>query len=371
MHATEQVEDWLRLQHTRGIGPLLCNRLLKQFSHDPDAILNAPKQQLIKHGFSAGVIEALARANDICVQVSLDWLAQKSDHHIVTQNNPLYPRLLKTCPDAPALLYVAGDTNALLHTPRLAFVGSRRCTRVGQSTAKVLAQQAADIGFCIVSGLAYGIDAAAHRAVVQSQGTTIAVLANGLDSVYPKVHSLLAQDIRQRGALLSEYPPASRPLAQHFPQRNRIISGLAFGTVVVEAAARSGSLITARHALEQGREVFCVPGAINNPLTQGCHHLIQQGAKLITGIEDIIAEFSDLTESCRQHNYSSENRNLDKYANSLLELIEYDPISIDEIIQKSGLTPEEVCSMLVVLEAAGRVICDTNGLYSQSTTDGN
>ncbi len=371
MADADQLEDWLRLQQTRGIGSIICNRLLRQFSHNPCTILNASEQKLSARGFSAAVIQSLARASDICVQASLDWLSQKSDHHIVTQNNRHYPSLLKTCPDAPALLYVAGDLNALDHTPRLAFVGSRRCTRAGHSNAILLAKQAAEIGFCVVSGLAYGIDACAHSAALQTHGYTIAVLANGLDIIYPRQHSLLAKQIRMQGALVSEYAPTGRPLAQHFPQRNRIISGLAFGTVVVEAGVKSGSLITAKHALEQGREVFCVPGPINNPLTKGCHQLIQQGAKLITCTADIIDEFSDLGSAQLHNNYSRENLNLDKYPYSLLELMEYDPMSVDEIIEKSGLTPEEVCSMLVVLEAAGRVICDTNGLYSQSTTDGN
>ena len=370
MNEADQLADWLRLQQARGIGSITGNRLLKLFSYNPSAVLTASPQKLKAHGFSDAVSLALADANNICLQSCLTWQAQQPDHHIVTQNHPHYPTLLKTCPDAPALLFVVGNIEALSYAPRLAFVGSRRCTRSGQNNANLLASQAATIGFCIVSGLAYGIDASAHNAALVAKTYTIAVLANGLDKIYPKAHACLADRIRRQGVLISEYPPTTKPLAQHFPQRNRIISGLAFATVVVEAAARSGSLITAQHALNQGRDVFCVPGSINNPYAVGCHRLIQQGAKLITCIDDILDEFSGWTPGSCPQQVAKRNLSLNQPSKSLLEIIEFDPISVDEIIEKSGLTPEEVCSMLVELEAAGRVICDINGLYSQSTMEG-
>ena len=202
-------------------------------------------------------------------------------------------------------------------------------------------------------------------------GHTIAVLANGLDTIYPAKHHALAQQIAEEGILISEFPPGVQPLPQHFPRRNRIISGLCLGTIVIEAAIKSGSLITAQCALEQGREVFAVPGPVDNPLNSGCHYMIQDGAKLVTDIDDILTEFSEFQFSPAQiPSKNLENKvTLPDNSPPLLEFIEYTPISVDALIEKSGLTPEQVCSMLTELEIGGRVVSDAYGQYSRSSTD--
>ena len=311
-------------------------------------------------------------------QPYLKLIRSNTTNHSVVLNNPPNDAIKSNHRPLPMqawspLLFIKGQLKALQRQPCIAFVGARKCTRLGENNCYQLSLQCANLGFVIVSGLAYGIDSHAHRACLNSNSAspTLAVLANGLDKIYPPQHQAMAEQILSEGALISEYIPGTQPLPQHFPQRNRIISGLCIAVVVIEAARKSGSLITARLSMEQGREVFCVPGPINNPLNQGGHDLIQQGAKLITCTEDILEEFTEYTHLANpQKTAMKQSENIAKYPDRLLELFDYTPISVDELIKKSGLTPEKVSSMLVTLEMAGRVICDINGLYSRSTTDG-
>ena len=250
-------------------------------------------------------------------------------------------------------------------------VGSRKATTLGSQTAFLFSKQLAALGITIVSGLAIGIDGQAHRgALAADAGRTIAVLANGLDTVYPSRHKVLSKEVVSKGVLVSEFPPWTKPLPQYFPRRNRIISGLCLGTIIIEAAPKSGSLITARYALEQNREVFALPGPIHSRHSQGCHHLIQEGAKLVTGIEDILLEcpqICGLLVSDRHGTKLQDESSLN--ADKLLKYLEYVPMPKDTLINKSGLTPDQVSSMLIELEVSGHVICDANGLYSRSALE--
>lgn len=289
----------------------------------------------------------------------------------LTRDSPEYPQLLAETVGAPKTLYVIGDANALC-LPQLAVVGSRQATPGGCETAFNLARYLAGSGFCITSGLALGIDAAAHRGALAGGGRTVAVLAGGLDRIYPRRHTGLAREISARGALVSECEIGTAPTRARFPQRNRIISGLSVGTLVVEAGRRSGALITARCAAEQGREVFAVPGSIHNPTARGCHRLIRAGATLIESASDIVEQvtglLSGIAASVEQNIDSSPAqsrlRNDPAYA-SLLTVMGWDPVSVDTIVARSGLTPDEVSSMLLILELEGCVETLTGGQYQQ------
>jgi DNA processing protein len=269
---------------------------------------------------------------------------------------------------APTLLYVTGDC-AALNLPSLAIVGSRNPTRGGAQNAYEFARHLGSNGFCIVSGLAQGIDTEAHRGAIDGKAMTVAVLGNGIDRVYPAANRDLAHLIAAEGALISEYPLGSPPRKEHFPQRNRLISALALGTLVVEAARQSGSLITARLSSEQGREVFAIPGSIHNPLSRGCHKLIRQGAKLVESAEDIVNELGPLTshlmQNAMQENTATPIASHDAEYKALLDVLSFDPASADELANRSGLTIAQVSSMLLILELEGRIETQSGGRYSQ------
>ena len=282
-----------------------------------------------------------------------------------------YPGVLAEIAAAPGRLFVRGNLNAL-HLPAIAIVGSRNPTAGGRETAWRFARHLADTGFCIVSGLAQGIDAAAHEGALAAGGVTVAVLGHGPDQVYPRGNTGLARRIVERGALVTEYEPGVPPLRHHFPERNRIISGLALGTLVVEAAKKSGSLITARLAGEQGREVFAIPGSIHNPMVRGCHHLIRQGARLVETADDILSELEPLVGHLRAQaetgvtDSASQERDDPDYV-LLLDALGYDPQTPDELAEKSGLTIEQVSSMLLILELEGKIEPLPGGKVSRSS----
>lgn len=297
-----------------------------------------------------------------------DWLAGDG-HTILAAGSDEYPELLGRLDDAPAELYVDGDAS-LLAMPSLAIVGSRNPTRGGERNAFEFARHLAGCGFTIVSGLAQGIDTAAHRGALAAGGTTVAVLGHGIDQVYPAANRELAAAITARGALVSEYPLGAAPRRAYFPQRNRIISGLSLGTIVVEAARKSGSLITARLAAEQGREVFALPGSIHNPLARGCHRLIRDGAKLVESADDILSELGALARhmldaSEQAEDMSKAGREDDAEYRKLTDSIGHDPVSMDELVARSGLTIEEVSSMLLILELDGSVEKLPGGRYAR------
>lgn len=296
-----------------------------------------------------------------------NWL-QGARHQIVRQSDADFPELLRQIPGPPLLLYVDGNAR-LMQLPALAIVGSRNPTAGGERNAFEFARHLASIGFTIVSGLAQGIDAAAHRGALAAGGNTIAFLGHGIDRVYPASNKALADEIASRGALVSEFPLGMHPSKELFPQRNRLISGVSLGTLVVEAARRSGSLITARLAAEQGREVFALPGSIHNPLARGCHQLIRQGAKLVETAEDIVSELAPLVGHLLQDSAESaadqvSSQVLDKEYVELRKFIGHDPISADELALNSGLTIDQVSSMLLILELHGEIEALSGGRYS-------
>ncbi len=293
------------------------------------------------------------------VDQDLRW-AESPECHILTQRSSYYPDLLKEISGAPAVLFARGNLK-LLSRPQIAMVGSRNPTPVGCDIAHKFAEHFSNTGFTVTSGLAIGIDAAAHRGALLGVGNTIAVLGNGLDSIYPASHRGLAHDIvEQQGALISEFPFGTPPAPSHFPRRNRIISGFSVGTLVVEATLSSGSLITAKLALEQGREVFAIPGSIHSPLAKGCHALIRQGAKLVETAEDVLEELGALMKYVlrKGEDVTGEAEKLLPLAEpyeTLLSGIGYDCTPVDLVITRSGLTAKAVSSMLLELELKGYV----------------
>ncbi|MEL7537146.1 MAG: DNA-processing protein DprA [Pseudomonadota bacterium] len=288
-------------------------------------------------------------------------------HTLVTWRSPQYPALLTRIPDPPALLYALGDPD-LLGLPLLAVVGSRKPTRGGEETARLFCAAFCQMGLGVVSGLALGIDASAHAAALDAGGTTVAVLGTGIDRVYPAANQALATRIAGAGCIITEFPLGSEARREHFPQRNRLISGLALGTLVIEAALRSGSLITARLAAEQGREVFAVPGSIRNPMARGCHRLIRDGARLVESVDDVIAELGVMTETLKNESTEddfAEPRALNPAHRKLLDALGFEPCAVDEIATRTALTIAEVSSMLLILELEGRVESLPGGRYAR------
>jgi DNA processing protein len=296
-----------------------------------------------------------------------EWL-RGPNHHIIRAGSDDFPELLSEITDAPTQLYVVGNLDAL-HLPSLAIVGSRNPTRGGRQNAYEFARHLGASGFCIVSGLAQGIDAAAHEGALHGGAMTVAFLGNGIDKIYPAGNRDLAMRISQSGAVCSEFPLGSPPRKEHFPRRNRLISGLSVGTLVVEAARRSGSLISARLAAEQGREVFAIPGSIHNALSRGCHQLIRQGAKLVECADDIVSEIGPMVGHLMQKTKIAEPEtpvaaHYDEDYTLLLHALSYDPATADEIAEHSGLTIDQVSSMLLILELEGKIQVQPGGRYS-------
>jgi len=296
-----------------------------------------------------------------------EWL-QQENHHLLRLGDDAYPELLAGIAGPPVQLYVVGDPE-LLHLPALAIVGSRNPTSGGARNAFEFARHLGATGFCIVSGLAQGIDAAAHRGALAAGAPTIAFLGHGIDRVYPACNRDLAHEIARRGALVSEFPLGMAPNRALFPQRNRLISGISLGTIVVEAARRSGSLITARLAAEQGREVFAIPGSIHNPLSRGCHQLIRQGAKLVEAADDIVSELAPLVghlleEMATPVPSAVAAADADEEYVKLLAALGHDPVDADVLVARSGLTIEQVSSMLLILELEGKIEKLSGGRYS-------
>lgn len=290
----------------------------------------------------------------------------------LTPDDPRYPPQLAAVPGCPEVLYVAGDP-AVLVLPQIAIVGSRSATAAGRETAYEFAEVLTAAGLAITSGLAVGIDAAAHRGALDAGGVTIAVCGTGLDRVYPAEHASLAAAIAARGALVSEFPPGTPPLAVNFPQRNRLMSALSCGVLVIEAAARSGSLITARLAGEQGRDVLAVPGSIHNALARGCHRLIKDGAALVETPDDVLAVigFSHVPPSVKTSSEVpdvAENGadRLDSGAEMLLNALGFGPADLDRLVERTGLAAHAVVSTLQMLELAGRVESLTGGRYCRT-----
>ena len=358
---------WWLLALAPDLGIAGIRRLLAHFG-DAGAVVAGSRAELMAAGISHKAACAIHNPDQKALAVLEAWLAE-ANHHLVPWSADEYPSLLKEIARPPVVLFVCGSVDAL-SLPQLAIVGSRKATHGGNDNARNFAHYLALHGFCITSGLALGIDAAAHHGALAAKGKTIAVCGTGLDQIYPERHQELAALICETGALVSEFPLGTPPRSENFPQRNRIISGLSVGTLVVEAGLRSGALITARSAGEQGREVFAIPGSIHNPLSKGCHRLIRQGAKLVETARDIGEELSGLLGEMRQHTLFEPSAAVaepspDPQYELLLEAMGWDPVSADLLVERTQLTADQVSSMLLILELDGRIKPLSSGRYQQ------
>ncbi len=412
-----ELRDWLTFVHCYGMGPRTIYRLLQGFD-SPEAILSASNSQLTSAGLSAAKVAALREVDHSAIERDIDWCEASEDRHIIPCFSDSYPPLLKQIADPPLVLYVRGDLD-VLHTPQLAIVGSRKPSPGAASHASAMAGQLCDYGLTICSGLAVGVDACAHRGALQADGLTVAVTATGLDRVYPAANQPLAREIVKTGAIVSEFPIGTTPKPAYFPRRNRIISGLCFGTLVVEAALKSGTLTTAAHATEQSREVFAIPGSIDNPQSRGCHALIRNGAMLVETIDDILVQLApllpttvetkpvDATGSDDENNLTTktavpskhfeqpgsapENRTVksgpDKLSSknrqaengkqqdtkqtqtltadmqTALDAFDYTPLPLDAIVDSTGFDIVTVTSLAFDLELSGAIVKVAGGKY--------
>jgi DNA processing protein len=358
----------LALLRMPGIGPITFQRLVAHFG-SCHGVLSAGRSEWVQAGLPAAIVALLRTPNWPLVETDLRWLEQPG-HHLLRLGDPAYPALLATLADAPPLLFVRGDPEVLTQAA-LAVVGSRNPTTGGRRLASRFAADLTRYGLVVVSGLAVGVDAAAHRGALEAGGLSVAVCGTGLDTVYPRTHAALADQLIAEGALVSEWPPGTPALPAHFPRRNRIISALSLGTLVVEAALRSGSLITARQAAEQGREVFAIPGSIDNPLARGCHALIRQGAKLVESVADILEELpanlaaARVQQSPLADDIPSRPTKLPEETRTLLNAMGYTPVTVDELVERVGLTAQMLSSMLLAMELQGLVEALPGGRYGR------
>ena len=358
----ESLRAWLSLLRAPGIGPGWGAQLLERFG-SPREIYDAGPAAWRAAGLPEALRAGLAAPDTAAVDRDAGWLAA-SGRDLITLQDARYPQFLKQIAQPPLALFCQGNA-ALLEAPQIAVVGARSATPEGLDNAQRFSAVLARAGLVVTSGLALGVDGAAHRGALEGGGATIAVCGTGLDRVYPARHRELAHEIAVRGLLVSEFSPGMPPLAENFPRRNRIISGLALGVLVVEAAARSGSLITARLALEQGREVFAIPGSIHNPAAKGCHALIRQGAKLIDSARDILEELGPRLglEVIADEPASALRPKLDAAQRRVLEAIGHGPTAFDELVERVGLSVEELSSILLVLELEGLVAPAPGGAF--------
>lgn len=363
----EEFAAWFRLLEAPGLGRERVRRLLAALG-PPQAVLEAPPGVLrdLAGPAAAAAIKTLPAWFEQRWNGARDWRRQDSRHFVLSLADRDYPKPLLDTPDPPLLLYGQGCPTAL-NAPMLAIVGSRSPTPQGLDNARQFAQHLSNQGWTVVSGLALGIDAAAHQGALLGASASVAVVGTGLDIVYPRRHARLAREIAERGAVLSEFAPGTPALSAHFPQRNRIIAGLARGTLVVEAALASGSLITARLAAEAGREVFAIPGSIHSPLSRGCHALIRQGAKLVESAQDMAEELpleagSAATRGPRE---LPPHRDPQPSGHPLLATLGEDPLTLDELSSRSGQAASSLAAQLMELELLGLVARLPGGRYQR------
>ena len=352
------LRGWLRLSLTPGIGPAALRGMLSKYGL-PEAVLARSRNELAEFAPATSLDAMNSAAVDRAVERALDWVKGEGCA-IITLADESYPRALLEIPDPPPLLYVRGRLE-LVRWPALAVVGSRNATAQGESNATAFATALSDAGLTIVSGLALGIDAAAHRGGLAGASSTIAVLGTGVDVIYPRANAELASRIAREGLLVSEFALGTPAAQHHFPRRNRLISGLSRGCLVVEAAIASGSLITARAAADQGRDVFAIPGSIHSPLAKGCHALIKSGAKLVESADDVLAELSGMRSAAARAPRSEAAPE----ETGLLAHMGHDPVDIDLLCQRAGLSAEQVSAELLRLELDGRVSSLPGGFYQR------
>ena len=360
----DEFAAWFRLLETPGVGRETARRLLAACG-SPEAVFAAPPATL-RQLAGAAVASALQgepkthATHADRLATARAWLHGGDDRCVLTLGDPAYPPQLLQTADPPLLMYVQGDVGRLTQ-PAVAVVGSRHPTPQGAENARAFGKALSDQGYVVVSGLALGIDGAAHEGALDGAAGSVAVVGTGLDRVYPARHRELAHRIAAHGALVSEFAPGTPALAENFPQRNRIIAGLTLGTLVVEAALRSGSLITARLAVEAGREVFAIPGSIHAPQSRGCHHLLKQGAKLVETAQDIVEELRS-ARPARSAPPAAEPGSAD---DPLLDALGHDPVTLDALMARTGASAAELTVRLLELELDGRVARLPGGLYQR------
>lgn len=403
--AATNYENWLIALRAPGLGGAQILELTGEFG-GIDRLVGASRKALRGAGLSDDALAALKDPDFALLRTDLEWLDQP-DHYLLTRDSDRFPPLLRDIPNPPAALFVAGEPDVLWR-PQIAVIGSRNPTAGGKDNARAFAGELARRGLVITSGMAAGIDSIAHEAALDAGGTTVAVMGTGLDLVYPPAGKALAERIRGEGAVVSEFPPGTRARRAHFPARNRIISGLSLGVLVIEAGLRSGTLITARLSGGQGREVFALPGSIHNPLAKGCHRLIRDGARLVESVAEVIEDLTPLAgqladrlrselaaaeqaqrqgpctaqvsgrASARQSGAAgacgSGSLELDPIGpqleqdpeyRQLWSCLGYDPKPVDAIVEQSGLTARAVSAMLLMLELRGMVEAHRGGAYSR------
>jgi len=353
---SDLVLSLLKLVHSPGIGPLVTNQLMELFP-DLNELFVLKPQELAEQGVPEKIIQALQNIDFQAVETDLKWASQ-NQNNIVTLFDEAYPNLFREIKGAPQVLFCRGDVK-VLQSLQIAVVGTRNPTPQGAKNAFEFAKFIGENGYTITSGLALGIDAKSHQGALAAKGRTLAVLGSGLAQIYPSSNRKLAEDIVNGGGfLLSEFPTNVGARPEHFPRRNRLISGLSIGVLVIEAALQSGSLITAKYALEYGREVFAIPGSIHNPLTRGCHSLIKQGAKLVETASDIFEELGELIVAVRQIEDLEARPDwsiLAEMDRKLVECVRFETTPMDVVIDQTGIAAEEVSARMVFLELQGYI----------------
>lgn len=371
----ETLLPWLSLSLDSGLGDAALSRLASQYAAARQSPFDAADAELVRLGLARNTLERLRNCQaklarygpSPAVRAAIEWSLQPGND-LLLAGSDAYPPMLAAVPSPPPLLYCRG-LSVPAGPPALAIVGARRGTGAGRETAANLAAALGELGFTVVSGLALGIDAAAHAAALDAGGFTVAVLGCGADVIYPSSNRALYGRIPRQGCLVSEFPPGAPPRRQHFPRRNRIISGMSVGVVVVEAGLRSGSLVTARHALEQGREVFAVPGSVHSPVSRGCHRLIRDGATLVENVDDILNNLPDwaLPATGKPAPRPVDRPRLGRVPARLRrvhEALEYAPLEVDRVVARTGLEVPVVMAALVELELSGHARCES-GAYAR------
>ncbi len=362
-----EAESWITLHLCPGAKARLRLELLEHYG-DAAALIRAPSAELRAAGLGPQALKWLARPDAAVLRRCMQWL-EGDGAELVPISHPLYPALLREIHDPPLALFALGQLDTLGHA-QIAIVGSRSATPLGRSTAADFARALCRRGLCVASGLAEGIDAAAHEGALDGGGRTLSVCAHGLDRVYPRRHAELAQRIAARGALISEIPPGTALKPWMFPRRNRIISGISAGVLVVEAGKRSGANITAREAADQGREVFAVPGSIYSPVSRGCHALIRNGAKLVENPEDVLEELPPLLLAERDAGNGEPASRGPRELPLFGGLLHQKPQCVDDLVRQTGLGAAEVTAELTRLELQGRIAALPDGRFQASRQGG-
>lgn len=367
MSASSNVASWVRLQQVPGVGHETARRLLGAFGL-PDQIFSSSfsaLQKVVSERIALALTTAIDEKTQAQIEHTIAWVAQPGNH-LMTLADEDYPHTLLNIPDPPIMLYLKGRRE-LLHHRAIAVVGSRNATAQGVANAERFSETLSRAGFTIISGMALGIDTAAHqgglRGSLHDGGSTIAVIGTGADTVYPARNRALAHQIAEVGCIVSEYPLGTPPLPANFPRRNRIISGLAQGVLVVEAAAQSGSLITARMAAEQGREVFAIPGSIHSPLSKGCHQLIKQGAKLVESAQDILEELGQMPIASAAASSTTTSTVADPNSSVLLSAMGFDPVDANTLAARCDIDAADLSAQLLILEMDGLVEMLPGAIY--------